>query len=367
MLEITKEWYQNDPANKVTILSWKRKYKHVKTQTHFVWPTKRLISRLYFPWYLSKVLLWRVFKVNFLTPTELKFINLIDAQDRVHFAGGGNITSLFPAWLSYCMFIVITSRILGKKIILTSQTVGPFKLVDKIIVGLVLNLADFIGLRQDIRLHNPLKELFIFLPKSVSMLDTAYQIGAKAKKPNQVKRIGLSIHEWANFGEEERAGLILKIKKTLRINNRVIFVEIPHIISSRGETWKNIRTKTGKVDLLITSRYHGAVFALSQNVPCIALIPDEYYQIKIMGLLHAVYKDTDLSNYYIDLRNGLTFNMSAGKFLNLLRNLKYERRLLRSLNGRLANTSELYSFEKTMAGIERLLDQPVRKFVWNTI
>lgn len=360
MLEITRDWYQNNPENKVTILSWKRKYKYSKTEPHFVWPTKRLVSRLYLPWYLLKVLSWRVLKVNFLSPTELRFIKLINSQDRIHFAGGGNITSLFPAWLSYCLFVVITGRFLGKKIIFTSQTIGPFKLVDKIIIGLVLNLADFIGLRQDLHFHNPLKESLIFLPKSVGMLDTAYQIKPKVNKPNQVKRIGISIHE-------ERAQLILKIKKTLQINNRVTFVEIPHIVSSRGKTWKDIRAKTGKVDLLITSRYHGAVFALSQNIPCIALIPDEYYQIKMIGLLQMIYGSKNILDYCVDLRDSLTFDQSVGKILNLLKNLKYERRLLKNLNNKFADESRLYSFEKTMANMERLLEEPVRKFAWNTI
>ena len=171
MFEVTYAWYRkNYPKCIITTLS-----KTPQKLQHLNWPMDRFINRGYFFIMFFKTLIWRLFKINIFTKKEFDFIKLVSNTDRIHFTGGGNITSLFTPWLYYSLFVIFLGRLLKKRVILTSQTIGPFRIIDKLPVIVILNLADLIVLREEI-IDN---RYGIFLPKLKGMIDSAYFLPAK--------------------------------------------------------------------------------------------------------------------------------------------------------------------------------------------
>ena len=61
-----------------------------------------------------------------------------------------------------------------------------------------------------------------------------------------------------------------------------------------------IAQRTADVDVLLTTRYHGIVFALSHNIPVIALQFDAYYRMKNMGALEYMY-GSDAQTHMVEL------------------------------------------------------------------
>ncbi|HRN71180.1 MAG TPA: polysaccharide pyruvyl transferase family protein, partial [Candidatus Woesebacteria bacterium] len=91
---------------------------------------------------LCKVTLFRLLKLHVLSEEEKQYVDVIQQSDCVHFTGGGNLTSVYKEWLYRGLLTIYIARIFGKKVILTSQTIGPFtNFKDRFIAGCILNLA----------------------------------------------------------------------------------------------------------------------------------------------------------------------------------------------------------------------------------
>ncbi|MCL4208056.1 polysaccharide pyruvyl transferase family protein [Patescibacteria group bacterium] len=358
-------WYKdNHPDWEISALTWFKNNDHyINFAPHLLWSQRP--SWAFFLFFVVKVFIYKVFNLSLLSASEFSWLSTVISNDVIHFTGGGNLSSNFRKWLYYCFLVLLIAKVFNKKVILTSQTIGPFNKIDLQIAKVLLNQASIIGIRSKINRREFFNDLNLSQSKLISMLDSAYtkQKNKNKKKPRNYFLIGLSIHEWKNSSKETHQlinSLIQKIRKKYQI--RIIL--IPHHLTTNGvgddvtfmskmlssaknnqKTWNLfcrkiskhtvpanlIKSITSRIDLLITSRYHGLVFALSQNVPAIALNYDRYYQIKNNGILEMIY-DSNPQNYSIELKDeNALLNMFA-KCDQLLRNNFQEKAKLAKIN-----------------------------------
>lgn len=358
-------WYKNNhPDWKFSALTWSEKQdRYLNFQPHLFWSQKP--SWLFFLFFIVKVFIYKVFNLSLFSTSEFAWFSTVINNDVIHFTGGGNLSSNFRKWLYYCFLVLLITKVFNKKVILTSQTIGPFNKIDLQIAKVLFDQASVIGIRSKINPQDFFNDLNISQSKLISMLDSAYtrQNNKNKKKPRNYFLVGLSIHEWQNSSKKTRQ-LINSLIKKIRKKYQIRIILIPHHLTINGagddmtfmskmlssakinrKTWSLfcqkiskhtvpanlIKSITSKVDLLITSRYHGLVFALSQNVPAIALNYDRYYQIKNNGILEMIY-DNNSQNYSIELQDeNALLNMFA-KCDQLLRNNFQEKAKLAKIN-----------------------------------
>lgn len=309
---------------------------------HLTWPVKPNSARFYYFKLLGKSILYTLTGKSFFSSEQQNFIEIIRAYDRIHFSGGGNITSVFSSWLYYALFIIIISKSLKKEVVLSSQTIGPFNFFDKLVATFTLNLVHSISLRESAK---PFKAVFKYLflfPKvtyaadvaSTLPLDTTYHLPPRKED----LRIGLSLHEWPHYSEALKTATSLLLAEIAK-HKSVGIVLIPHVLTNSVTTFDmkymneflqklpkdisvitptykdlmyssqepatTIKSITSEVDILISSRYHGLVFALSTKTTFIGFLMDEYYNHKNIELLtfHKPYLKG--KSYFIDLRKNM--------------------------------------------------------------
>lgn len=293
----TYRWYQfHHPIDKITLLTSQANHQNLKVTevTNPILPrsfnkTKLLIIGI-------KTILLKSVGINFLTPKEKQLLEVVKDQDRIHFCGGGNLTSIYSNWLYYSLTILCLAHLYTKEIVLTSQTIGPFNLIDKLIASFFINRAKIIAIRGH---DQNLGGLSVTLPQISNMLDAATTLPTTTdqKIPSKTKtiRIGLSIHRLVNDNFlKQLPELLSSISQSIPIEIILIphiivdepnqwdlgFMEelfskahipiikpnISNILNSKPEPAYYIKDLTASVDLLISTRYHGLVFALSKNI-----------------------------------------------------------------------------------------------------
>lgn len=383
-------WYkERKPHYKLSALTWGRRYpqSNITARSHFTWPTQRFINRLYFIKLAIKLSLCKTLKLNIFTANEYSFLEFLLSHDRIHFIGGGNINSMFPAWLYYCYFILFVAYVYNKEVVLTGQTIGPFKRLDYFFGLFFITKASIVGLRE---LTKPVGNV-------KNMLDIAYNglpRGHAAKKNSPKKLvIGLSLHEWRDFTHEKIVSYAIKLIKTISVRYNCQFVFIPHIISrnltcgdiriyrdlkkylgsliilakipKKKDFVEAVRGVTRSVDFVISSRYHGLVFALSQNVPALNVILDNYYDKKNTALIKIIY-GIRANNYSIDLRSGITYEETIPKITNLIENIGLEQNRLVRINRHLRRDSRLSSLDNLLQN-ELILKKRENFFIFSRL
>ncbi|MDP4009655.1 MAG: polysaccharide pyruvyl transferase family protein [Candidatus Shapirobacteria bacterium] len=365
----TYYWYQkNHKSTNLSIFTSKKNHQNLKVTELLNFDFNNEKPRIYFLKLILKFLLYKFSKTNFLSKNEFEFINIIREQDIIHFCGGGNLTSLFKPWLFYSYSLIVIAKILGKKIFLTSQTIGPFNFTDKVISFFVLNLVKVINIREP---NNSLLKYGIILPNIGKTLDAAHSLPTiKNKNINIARqskiRIGISIHQWKNYNEILVSNLVRLIQQISKKYSIEILL-IPHIIATNEfESYGDViymskitkklknsiivlgldinfytqtnyeiaqisKTLTSTCDLVFSSRYHGIVFSLSENVPCMTFISDEYYSQKNIGALNFYYSEK-YSDYSINLNNKNIFNELKNKTERILKNIDKEKKYITDIN-----------------------------------
>jgi len=248
----------------------------------------------------------------------------IASADCVVFTGGGNLHNYggsdFLVNVLFYMFLPIVFR---KPTLIFSQTIGPFRtntFMDKMITrltGIVLNspTVEFISVRDRFFSKSMLYSIGVRHPIIQFAPDDSLFLKGEARP--KVRRIlsasglsetdayiGVSINESDAYRYREllTEGLDSAIKK---LGLHVLF--IPHVypghdVDAAHSIRSNMKVRekayvvdrpcldyevkglTAEAELIIASRYHGAVFGLSEGVPTIALYDDYYYEIKMRGI-----------------------------------------------------------------------------------
>ncbi len=235
----------------------------------------------------------------------------------LHVAGGGNLTSEYHQLLVLRSFMAQAARAFGVPVLVTGQQVGPqLTSGDRRLIRGWLRKAVVVGLR-DARSLEECCRLGVVEERLLLTGDDALALAA-GPLPSEIgglprPLIGLSLH---HHGERSgRQATIARLADVLgpwlRQTGASVLM-IPHIrsqVSSRcdkvladeflarvGDGLPVCRVLSGNCrdvevkaamaacDFVVTTRFHGAVFALSSGVPVFMIGQEEYSCAKFSGL-----------------------------------------------------------------------------------
>lgn len=331
-----------------------------------------ILSLLQFLRLIIQTVLYRYLRINlfpkFFKPTVIALSN----SDILHISGGGNINSLWPGHIYYRSLMIFIASLFKKKIILSSQTIGPItKQIHTLILGKVLSKADYFGVRDTEFSFEQLKRLgvskkIIHFNFDDALLWRSNKIESRGNNIN----LGVSLHDPNN--KDLSGQLKMFIKQVYYRYEHLNIYLIPHFLDSKDnydikfmskltkdlkskrikvidykflsksnrntEIAEKIRQITSKMDLVIASRYHGIVFGLSTAAPCLAINYDkDYYHAKNTGLIKQFYKNT--GEFVVDF-NDIKSDYMLSKFDYLIANQK---KLSKQLSAKL---KEIYDQDK---------------------
>ncbi|MFD1166485.1 polysaccharide pyruvyl transferase family protein [Sphingobacterium daejeonense] len=254
----------------------------------------------------------KIFKSTELTRYKNEFENC----DYILFSGAGAINSRFR---SYGIFgwgsLTYLAKAMKKNVFFSGHGIGPFS------ASYHENCAvSFLKDSTAVRCRDEISYSFLKekgLNNITWGIDDAYFIEQKSNeevekilKANHVSEnyIVLSFHQWNSSFDFNKFTKIAKffLKKTnyqiVLLGNKIkpTMDDIPVLLAFKKEYFENdarvvvleppytpqvSKGIIGKSKLLITTRYHPAIFSGEPNIPCIALSFDPYYYQKFVGAL----------------------------------------------------------------------------------
>jgi len=277
-------------------------------------------GRSFFDYFLLPLrlscLLLNVFFIRFGIPFVIStsrsvkdFYSAVSSSDVLYCVGGGYLTSRFRFGGIYSKFLLcFIFSFLGRKIIFSGQTVGPFyNAIDGFLAGLALGMAKLIVVRDE-HSYNFLVGKRIAKNNLLLSVDDAIELDqarfASLELPhfpasNSFKNIGVCVHKFGDVSES--FGRFLKSFSSNEHN--IVFLvmqENDHtcvrqmlaasnlrnfsIIDMRNFRFDHLRALFSRFYLTIGTRYHLSVLSLNSLVPNISVYYDEYYKIKLAGL-----------------------------------------------------------------------------------
>ena len=248
----------------------------------------------------------------------LAVIDAIRTSDGVAVSGGGNMASTWPSHIFERATIGEIARLAGKPLVVSGQTLGPhLDDADSRLVAALLSSAALVGLREKpshelslalgvpAGLANQTVDDASFLSEQDKTTDAAADtaapyalvslsthVGVEDRAEFQqavadlldhvVENTGLDIRFYAHFASLD----VTESRGDTVMHNAVI----ERMTSSRvatldeGDSVAAARLARGAA-LVISSRYHPAVFAVSGGVPTIGIPVDDYTTTKLTGAL----------------------------------------------------------------------------------
>jgi polysaccharide pyruvyl transferase WcaK-like protein len=226
--------------------------------------------------------------------------------DIVFVCGGGNLTSVWPGVLESRLGLFSVAKFFNKRLILVSQTLGPFSPAHRERCGRILGRAEWVGVRDKTFSSNQ-----VDFPVHFAVDDAAFLAPEHNDRTRQLLRpkpmLALSLRQ---LGATSRAQL-LEIGRAV---NRVAVargmdtVFIPHhspggagdlaVAKDLQQAWPSrtsfrvvdaitraaaLKALTADCNLAISMRYHQLIFALSTGVPAIGIYTDRYTRAKLRG------------------------------------------------------------------------------------
>lgn len=242
------------------------------------------------------------------------FIETIGGVDAVLIAGGGNLTSRY-GWLMYERIAAgLVARHLGKPVVLTGQTVGPELLAhDRSELGRLLASCALVSLRE----HHSVRTARALAPGHPAVVggldDAAGWRLDEAPAPDaaaSVRIVATFAPGTGSLPPDEAVPLLAGLLDDLAARTGARVDLLPHMAhpgrpdgdvafstrvaaASRSGRLRPLGLPTAReaadallgTDLVITSRYHPAVFGAMRGVPVFALAPDHYADVRLDGAL----------------------------------------------------------------------------------
>ena len=243
-------------------------------------------------------------------------IEAVAGADAVAIAGGGNLASTWPLHVYERAALAAIAERLGRPLVVTGQTLGPrLEAADRELVGGMLRSARLVGVREHASAELA-RELGVAPDRLVANRDDATFLGigdgdatagtaeASAKRilvslsvslgglPREQVVAGLAA---SLDGLASRTGLPLlfhphfgSVDPTVVAGDEVLHEEVRSRLRSPSEALQPgdprpaARLARGAA-MLVTSRYHPAVFAGPGAVPIAALAADDYTAVKLRG------------------------------------------------------------------------------------
>ena len=236
----------------------------------------------------------------------------VAAADGVLIAGGGNLASTWPLHVYERAALAGVAARLGRPLVVSGQTLGPdLRGRDRELVAELLGSARLVGVRESAS-HRLAADLgaaarlgvddasFVALAPSTTQADAApggvlvslsLSLG-RAPRAETVERIaalvdaaaeatGRPVRFHAHFGAlnglEPRGDAVLHDEVRARMRT-------PSTVVPTGDV-ADAASLARSASLLITGRYHPAVFAAPAGVPVLGLVTDGYTAVKQRGAL----------------------------------------------------------------------------------
>ncbi len=255
-----------------------------------------------------------------LLPTEdaaHAVIEAIRGSDGVLVTGGGNLASTWPSHIFERLALTEIADVLGKPVVVSGQTLGP-RLTDDdaALVARLLGIARLVGVRESAslavaeglgvparRLQLGADDASFLVPDTLETLpfcvvtlanhvgdaDRAEVLTAVADLLDEVvATTELDIVFVAHFGSLDdtrvRGDSLVHDRVMARMESRRVMPVVPADASAAARLARS-------ASLVVTSRYHPAVFAVPAGVPAIGIPVDDYTTVKLAGALRNFEQD----------------------------------------------------------------------------
>lgn len=266
---------------------------------------------------------------------KIFFSHLSDANG-VIFSGGGYLNGIWWADGLYSKtFPALAARLAGVPVILTSQALGPFyHPIDKFVAWLLFSSCTRIGVRDGDQSKYTVQKISRQASKRVITTgDDAIEIPAPSEleihltlkengiELNDCKLIAINLRDSSKYQKGYSKPMFSKIAIFLdrlleQGNTHILFIPISYnkedddrnsaqnIISIMKHPDKTtiitkeyppsfIKGLIRRSHIVVGTSYHFLLFALSQNIPAIALYQNKYYSHKLNGLFE-LYEQNNL-------------------------------------------------------------------------
>jgi polysaccharide pyruvyl transferase WcaK-like protein len=248
------------------------------------------------------------------------FLQWMRRADVVALTGGGGLADAFTqkalTVLDTLHMAVRRARRDGKPVTaIFGQGLGPFEGALRARAAAVLPSIDFIALREARASQQLLREFGVPSDRTVVTGDDAIELayGHKTRAPGR----GLGVNVRMAYYAKTSAATLEIVKQAVHAAARrwsAPLVPVPISRQPGGtrphnaeradaatirELFANLTPQSshpeprspvdviqqvGRCRVVVTGSYHGAVFALSQGIPAVALVGSEYYRAKFLGL-----------------------------------------------------------------------------------
>lgn len=242
-------------------------------------------------------------------------IEAIADTDGVVVAGGGNLASRWPVHIYERATLARIAGELGRPVVITGQTFGPdLEPHDRTLLSRALQNARLVGVREKTSLALA-RELGVVARLGV---DDASFLGDRdpgadedADAPRSGVLVSLSLSLGGARRDETVAGIARLVDRAAELTGESVafhahFGRLDSAAPARGDAvlHDEVRAQMSAPSrviptgdpraaarlarssaLLITGRYHPAVFAAPAGVPIVGLVADDYTRIKQLGVL----------------------------------------------------------------------------------
>jgi polysaccharide pyruvyl transferase WcaK-like protein len=257
-------------------------------------------------------------RTSWLLPPEV--VEAVRAADGLIVSGGGNLCSTWPDKILERAALIHCARDSGRPAVVLGQTLGPDLYPrESTLLGAALRRADFVGVRDrpsaDLarrlgvsaeRVHLQFDDTFLLEPRAVE--------DERARPLREAERRFILVSLDASLGAvgnerflESLAGQLEALATA--IDGHIVFVShvrgsaVPEGFSDEAvgrrlteliqapvwipEIWRpdEVRWLTARAALVVSTRYHGIVFANAAGTPAIGIYSDRYTRVKLQGAL----------------------------------------------------------------------------------
>lgn len=236
-------------------------------------------------------------------------IAAVSAADGVVVTGGGNLASTWPANIMERVAVGQVAAAFGKPLVVTGQTLGPdLSAGDAAAVAGLLAAARLVGVREQPS-YELARSLGVDGARLARNVDDAAFLASPHEDPQPVLAVSLSTHVGAadrGTVAKAAADLVDALCGTAGLGVRFV----PHFASldptdRRGDSAlhdlvhaalstpqvshvtpvdsRQVAAASRSAAVVLSSRYHPAVFATSAGVPTLAVSVDGYTSVKLTG------------------------------------------------------------------------------------